>query len=71
MVLHGGGHGKAQVLVVGTVCMLSYFFFCSWFSQINSDATVQKAWDERWVAGFVDRRESEEMLKQSGAGSVL
>jgi len=46
-------------------------FFCSWFSQINSDATVQKAWDERWVAGFVDRRESEEMLKQSGAGSVL
>ena len=40
-------------------------------AMINSDSTVQKGWDEKWIEGFVSRKETEKMLKESGEDSVL
>jgi hypothetical protein len=46
-------------------------WYCEVVTTLNSDATIKKAWEQHWIAGFVDRSATEKMLKEGGVGSVL
>jgi hypothetical protein len=50
---------------------LMWQWYCEVVATLNSDATIKKAWDNRWIIGFVGRGEAEQMLQKGGDGSVL